>query len=123
MNFPHSIVRQSGLRVDRRCDDVKSLAAAVQAHFDLGFGTGVVVGNPIPAADELPHDIYERAVTAALNEAKLQGVKGRDVTPFLLERMRQLTEGRSVAVNESLLVNNARVAADLAVELSRRPPG
>ncbi len=121
--FPAFYMRQSGLRVDRRCDDVKSLAAAVRAHFDLGFGTGVVVGNPIPAADELPHEIYERAVTAALNEAKSQGVKGRDVTPFLLERMRQLTEGRSVTVNESLLVNNALVAADLAVELARRPPG
>jgi pseudouridine-5'-phosphate glycosidase len=115
--FPAFYRRNSGLRVDRRCDDVARLAAAVRIHFELGFGTGVVIGNPIPAADELPHEIYEQAIVAALAEARAQGVKGRDVTPFLLEQMRRLTEGKSVAVNESLLVNNARVAAELAVEL------
>ena len=118
--FPAFYRRQSGLRVDRRCDDIASLAAAVALHFDLGFGTGVVIGNPIPAADELPQDIYDRALKEALAAATAEGIKGRDVTPFLLDRMRLLTEGKSVLVNESLLVNNALVAADLAVELSRR---
>ena len=118
--FPAFYRRQSGLRVDRRCDDVASLAAAVRTHFDLGFGTGVVIGNPIPAADELPLEVYDRAMIEALSAAAAKGVQGRDVTPFLLERMRLLTEGESVAVNQSLLVNNALVAADLAVELSRR---
>jgi pseudouridylate synthase len=121
--FPAFYRRQSGLRVDRRCDDVAALAAVVRTHFDLGFGTGVVIGNPIPAADELPHEIYERAIVKTLAEARAQGVKGRDVTPFLLEHMRKLTEGKSVAVNEALLVNNARVAAELAVELAQQPPG
>jgi pseudouridylate synthase len=118
--FPAFYRRQSGLRVDRRYDDVGSLAAAVKKHFELGFGTGVVVGNPIPDADELPHEIYERAIVKSLAEARTQGVKGRDVTPFLLEHMRNLTEGKSVAVNEALLLNNARVAADLAVELAKQ---
>jgi pseudouridine-5'-phosphate glycosidase len=117
--FPAFYRRQSGLRVDRRCDDVAALAGAVRKHFDLGFGTGVVIGNPIPAADELPYEIYERAIVKALAEASTQGVKGREVTPFLLEHMRQLTEGKSVAVNEALLVNNMRVAAELAVEMAR----
>jgi pseudouridine-5'-phosphate glycosidase len=117
--FPAFYRRQSGLKVDRRCDDVASLASAVRAHFDLGFGTGVVVGNPISAADELPLDVYHRALTTALADAATLEVRGRDVTPFLLERMRLLTEGESVAVNQSLLVNNALVAADLAVELGR----
>jgi pseudouridylate synthase len=118
--FPAFYRRKSGLRVDRRCDDVASLATAVQMHFGLRFGTGVVIGNPIPVKDELPQDVYERALSSALAAASAEGVKGRDVTPFLLERMRVLTEGKSVRVNEALLVNNARVAAELAVEMGRQ---
>lgn len=117
--FPAFYRRASGLRVDRRCDTVADLAAAVRAHFELGFGTGVVVGNPIAAEDELPQQIYERALSSALAAANGQGLKGRDVTPFLLEQMRVLTAGKSVAVNEALLVNNARVAAGLAGEMAR----
>jgi pseudouridine-5'-phosphate glycosidase len=117
--FPAFYRRESGLKVDRRCDDIASLAAAVRMHFELGFGTGVVIGNPISAVDEMPLDVYNRAMTAALADAAAQDVRGRDVTPFLLERMRLQTAGESVAVNQSLLVNNARVAAHLAVELAR----
>ncbi len=117
--FPAFYRRKSGLRVDRRCDTLAALAAAVQMHFGLGFGTGVVIGNPIPAADELPQDVYERALSSALTAVSAEGIKGRDVTPFLLERMRVLTDGKSVAVNEALLVNNARVAAELAVEMAQ----
>jgi pseudouridine-5'-phosphate glycosidase len=117
--FPAFYRRQSGLRVDRRCDDVASLAGVVRTHSELEFGTGVVIGNPIPPSDELPFDVYENALSTALADAAAHGVTGRDVTPFLLERMRVLTAGKSVAVNESLLVNNARLAADLAVELAR----
>jgi pseudouridylate synthase len=118
--FPAFYRRESGLHVDRRCDDIASLAAAVRADFALQFGTGVVIGNPIPAADEMPREIHDRALAAAVGEAKLNGVQGRDVTPFLLERMRQLTEGKSVEANESLLLSNALVAAELAVELARQ---
>jgi pseudouridine-5'-phosphate glycosidase len=96
------------------------LAAAVRTHFALGFGTGIVIGNPIPADQELPQEVYDRALKSALTAATAQGVRGRDVTPFLLEQMRLLTDGESVAVNQSLLVNNAVVAADLAVELARQ---
>ena len=118
--FPAFYRRQSGISVDRRYNGMPALAAAVRTHFKLGFGTGVVIGNPIAAENELPHDIYEQALAAALEAAEKGGVKGRDVTPFLLEQMRQLTDGRSVAVNEALLVNNARVAAELAVEMGRQ---
>jgi pseudouridine-5'-phosphate glycosidase len=118
--FPAFYRRNSGLRVDRRCNDVAALAAAVRAHFDLDFDTGVVIGNPIPAADELPQDVYERALSSALTAVSAEGIKGRAVTPFLLERMRVLTDGKSVSVNEALLVNNARVAAQLAVEMAQQ---
>jgi pseudouridine-5'-phosphate glycosidase len=116
--FPAFYRRGSGLRVDGRCDDMVSLADAVRAHFALGTGTGVLVGNPIPAADEWPAGAYEAALSDAISASVRDGVRGRDVTPDLLERVRRLTGGDSVAVNRALLVNNARVAADLAVALA-----
>lgn len=117
--FPAFYRRDSGLPIDARFDRVPGLAAAVRAHFALGFGSGVVVANPVPAEHELPADVYEAGIAKALAEAQRQGVAGRDVTPFLLERLRELTDGRSVATNEALLLNNARLGARLALELCR----
>ena len=117
--FPAFYRRSSGLRVDRRCDTVAELAAAVRLHFELGPGTGVVVANPIPPEHEMPQDLYEAGLAAALTAADEAGISGRDVTPFLLDRMRALTAGTSIAVNRALLVHNATVAAQLAVALAR----
>ena len=116
--FPAFYRRSSGLRVDRGFDGIEPLAEAVRAHFALGFGTGVVVANPIPAEHELPREEYETALAAALRDASDAGVSGRAVTPFLLDRMRSLTGELSVAANRALLVNNAAVAADLAVAMA-----
>jgi len=116
--FPAFYRRRSGLGVDGRCDEVTALAGAVQAHFALGTGTGVLVANPIPAGHELPAETYDRALASALAAAERDGVRGRDVTPFLLDRMRLITGGESVEVNRVLLLNNARVAAELAVALA-----
>lgn len=116
--FPAFYRRSSGLRVDRGFDGIEPLAKAVRAHFALGFGTGVVVANPIPAEHELPREQYETALAAALRDASDAGVSGRAVTPFLLDRMRSLTGELSVATNRALLVNNAAVAADLAVAMA-----
>jgi pseudouridine-5'-phosphate glycosidase len=115
--FPAFYRRDSGLGVDRRFDDVGDLAAAVRAHFDLGLATGVVVANPIAAEHEMPAELYESALARALDEAAREGVRGRAVTPFLLERLRRLTEGVSVFSNRALLLGNARVAAALAAAL------
>jgi len=117
--FPAFHRRDSGLALDQRFDRMEDLAAAVRAHRDLGLGTGVLVGNPVPAKDEMPRDIYEGALTQALADLAREGVRGRAVTPFLLERMRVLTGDRSVATNRALLVDNARVGAELAGALSR----
>jgi len=124
--FPAFYRRSSGLRLDRRCPDVAAVAAAVRVHFELGLPTGVVVANPVPIAHEMPAETYERALAAALEAVEQAGVQGRDVTPFLLERMRALTGGTSVAVNRALLTHNAAVAADLAIALgpaAARPRG
>jgi pseudouridine-5'-phosphate glycosidase len=121
--FPAFYRRSSGLPVDRRMDTREELASAVRAHFALGLGTGVLVGNPIPVADELPAESYERALATALADAERQQVRGRDVTPFLLERLRALSAGESVRANLALLRNNARVAAQLATALAQQPEG
>ena len=114
--FPAFYRRESGLRVDRRCDSVAEVARIVRAHVALGFTSGLVIANPVPKADALPKDLYDAALGTALAEAAT--VTGRDVTPFLLEQMRALTGGASVRTNEALLLDNARVAADLAVALA-----
>ena len=113
--FPAFYRRSSGLPVDRRYDSIGELASAVRLHFSLGFGTGVLVANPIPIADEMPSELYDRALHAALSEAETRGLRGRAVTPYLLDRIHALTGGDSVRANVALLRHNAQVAAALAV--------
>lgn len=119
-DFPAFYRRSSGLRVDRRVDSIADLAAAVDAHFRLGLGTGVLVANPIPGSAEMPLDLYDQALQAALADMKAEGVRGRAVTPFLLDRLRVFTSGESVRTNLALLLHNARVAAQLATQLAGR---
>jgi pseudouridine-5'-phosphate glycosidase len=80
-----------------------------------------VVGNPIPEADELPLELYESALAQVLDEAEKQAVSGRDLTPFLLDRLRERTGGASVRANLALLKSNARLAGELACALAREP--
>jgi pseudouridine-5'-phosphate glycosidase len=117
--FPVFYRRSSGLSVDSRMDTIEELASAVRTHFALGLGTAVVIANPIPGSNELPTETYERALETALADAEVQDVRGRGVTPFLLERLRALTGGESVLANLALLRNNARVGAQLARALSQ----
>jgi pseudouridine-5'-phosphate glycosidase len=117
--FPAFYRRESDLPLDRRFESVDPLAEAVRAHFELGLATGVLVANPIPEAEQMPRELYDRALAEALAAAATQGIRGRAVTPFLLERMRVLTGGESVRANLALLRNNARVAASLASALNR----
>jgi pseudouridine-5'-phosphate glycosidase len=113
--FPAFYRRSTGLPVDRRFDSMTELASAVRLHLSLGLGTGVLIANPIPVADEMASELYERALHTALSQAEARGVRGRAVTPFLLDRMRAVTGRDSVRANVALLRHNARVAAALAV--------
>ncbi len=116
--FPAFYRRSSGLPVDRRVDSIAELAASVDAHFRLGLGTGLLVANPVPAADEMRPDLYDRALGTALADVQREGVRGRAVTPFLLARLSELTGGESIRTNLALLRHNARVAGRLARELA-----
>ena len=114
--FPAFYRRESGLPVDRRCATVAEVARVVRTHFDLGLTTGLVVANPVPEEAALPKDLHDAALAAA--RAGAAAARGRDATPWLLERMRVLTGDASVRTNEALLLANARAAADLAVALA-----
>ncbi len=115
--FPSFYRPDSGLPVDARFDDVAALAAALRAHWSL-MRTGAVVANPIPEPDALPAGVFEQALAGSLADAASEGVRGRDVTPFLLERLRARTGGATVRANLALLRHNARVAAGVAVALA-----
>ena len=119
-DFPAFWRRASGARVDRRFEDLTTLAIAIREHRALGTGTGVVVANPVPEADELDGAAYETALAGALEQVAARGIRGRDVTPFMLEHIQRSTDGRSLAANVALLHDNARVAGELAVALSER---
>jgi pseudouridylate synthase len=117
--FPAFYRRASGLPVDLRFEDFAALARAIETHWRLGFDSAVVVANPIPLEQEMPLELYESALATALAEAAERGVRGRAVTPFLLERLREETDGRSVFSNLALLRHNARVAGELAGAMVR----
>jgi pseudouridine-5'-phosphate glycosidase len=116
--FPAFWRRSSGLPLDQRFDDIAALARAVRAHHALGTGTGIVIANPIPEADELDEKVYEHALSSALAEVESKGVRGRDVTPRILAAMQQATGGAATRANVALLEHNAQVAGSLAAVLS-----
>ena len=116
--FPAFWRRSSGLKLDRRFDELKPLAAAIREHWALGTGTGVVVANPVPEADELDERAYDRALERALARVQKLGIRGRGVTPAILEAIQEATGGRATASNIALLEHNATVAGGLAVALA-----
>jgi pseudouridylate synthase len=116
--FPAFYCRSSGLAVPLRCDDVEALARGLDIQRRLGFQGGALIVNPIPEAAALPDELIESAVHDALQVAADAGIGGKDVTPFLLARIVELTHGRSVDANVALVLSNARLAAEVAVALA-----
>ncbi|MDJ0827042.1 MAG: pseudouridine-5'-phosphate glycosidase [Rhodobacter sp.] len=115
--FPAFWSRDSGLAAPLRLDGAKDIAASHRTRADLGLPGGQLVANPIPADAEIPRAEIEQAVATALSEAERQGIHGKAVTPYLLDRINTLTRGRSVEANIALVLNNARLAARIAKEL------
>lgn len=120
--FPAFYTRSSGYRVEYRCNAPSEIARALRAKWDLGLHGGVVVGNPVPEEHSLDPDHISGIIERALEDANLQGIKGKETTPFLLARIVELTGGRSLETNIELVVNNARLAAQIAVEFARLEP-
>jgi len=118
--FPAFWSRDSGLRAPLRMDSADEIAAAARMRAKLGLPGGQLVANPIPVEAEIARDVIGPVIEAALAEAAAQGIAAKAVTPFLLQRIFELTEGRSLAANIALVLNNARLGAAIAGALARK---
>ena len=118
-HFPAFTVHSSGLPIPARVDDVSELARVVTAHRDLGRSGGILTCVPVPLADSLDKEMIDAVIDGALRAASDAKIEGPKVTPFVLGAIAEATKGSSVVANLSLARNNARVAAELAVKLSR----
>lgn len=116
--FPAFFSRTSGLPVDHRVDTPEELAAVLAAHHAYGMRGGVLVANPIPLADALDGSDIDARIEQAVADAEVDGVTRKEVTPYLLERLNELTGGRSLTANIALIKNNAALAARTAVALA-----
>jgi pseudouridine-5'-phosphate glycosidase len=116
--MPAFFSSSSGLPVDVRLDTPEQVATLIQAHQSLGLQGGILITVPVPAADAFDPDEAEAAIAQATREADAQGIHGAQATPWLLRRVVQLTAGRSLRANVSLLRNNALIAGQVALALS-----
>lgn len=117
-DFPAFWSRSSGLKAPLRMDDPATIAAAHRMRATLGLPGGQLVANPIPPEAEIPRAEIMPVIETALAEAAAQGIAAKAVTPFLLQRIFELTEGRSLQSNIALVLNNARLAARIAAALA-----
>ncbi len=117
--LPAFYTRHSGFGVNYRIDTPEELAAAFQAKIACGLKGGMLVTNPIPEEYSMDADVINAAIEKALSEADKKGVHGKQCTPFLLAKVKDLTGGDSLAANIQLVLNNARLAALTAVTLSK----
>lgn len=115
--LPAFFTRKSGFKVDYRMDSPEEIAAAVKAKDALGLSGGMLVANPVPEEYSMDPDKIEAVISEAVEEAKALGIAGKKVTPFLLEKIRNVTGGDSLFTNVKLVLNNAALAAKIAAEL------
>ena len=115
--LPAFYTTDSVLQVDYRLDSAREIAQALHAKWAMGLAGGMVVANPVPAEHAMPQQQVDAAIAQALREADEQGIGGKQSTPFLLARVAALTGGDSLATNIALVLDNARLAAGIAVEL------
>ncbi|MGJ3241299.1 MAG: pseudouridine-5'-phosphate glycosidase [Anaerolineae bacterium] len=116
-SLPLFYTRESYLPIDVRIDEPQQAAAVIRAAHTLNAQHGILIAVPVPEQDALSADFAESAIEQATREAEAQDIHGKDVTPFVLARVAELTEGQSIRANRALLANNARVAADIARSL------
>jgi pseudouridine-5'-phosphate glycosidase len=107
--------RESDFDVDYRIDDAAGVAAVMRVRRELGIQGGMLVTNPIPLEHSMKRSVIDTAIETAVAEAEAQRIVGKDISPFLLGRIVELTGGASLDANVQLVLNNARVAADIAI--------
>lgn len=117
--LPAFYTRESDFAVNFRADSADEVAAMMRAKWDLGLRGGAVIANPIPVEDAMEASFINGIIAEALAEAEAQGIAGKNVTPFLLGKVKELTEGKSLEANIALVKNNARIGAGIAVSLQK----
>jgi pseudouridylate synthase len=115
--FPAFYSRSSGLVLDSRMDSPGEIASVARSQWEMGVKTAILVVQPPPGENDIPAADIERSISKAVAEAKSKGIRGPAVTPFLLDRVKSLTGGKSMEINLSLLINNAKLAAQIAIAL------
>lgn len=116
--LPAFYTRTSPFKVNVRVEDEIEAASMIRTKWELGLKGGVVIANPIPESDALEEEFINGVIEAALNEAKEKQIAGKNVTPFLLSKVKELTEGSSLVANIALVKNNAEVGSKIAVQLN-----
>lgn len=117
--LPAFYTRTSPFNVNFRIDEPGLVADMIRTKWELGLKGGVVIANPIPEEDAMEESYITNIIETALNEAKTNGISGKNVTPFLLSKVKELTEGSSLTANIALVKNNAEVGSKIAVELNK----
>ncbi len=118
--FPAFYSRESGLKASLQLDSPEEIVEFARTHWEVGVRSAVLVCNPVPAASAIPHKEMEPLIAAASREAVQKKIGGKALTPFLLDHLRVMTEGRSLATNLALLLNNAHLAGRIAQAFSAR---
>jgi pseudouridine-5'-phosphate glycosidase len=116
--FPAFYSRESGLPVSIRLDSPEEIVQFAETHWHLGFRSAILVANPVPASSAFPAHQINAMIARAQQEAELQNIHGQKLTPYLLSRITELTSNASLKTNIDLLLNNARLAAQIACKFS-----
>lgn len=120
---PAFYARSSGFPVDYKVDDAAAAAAALQAKYDLGIDGAVLITNPVPEEHAMAREEIDGLIEEALSEMNNRGITGKETTPFLLARIAERTSGKSLDANIELVLNNAKLAAEIAADYSRLADG
>jgi pseudouridylate synthase len=118
-DFPAFYTRKSGFKVPMRVNNPQDCAKVLKTKWDLKLDGGVIIANPIPEQYEAQRENIDKAIELALFEADKNGIKGKEVTPYLLDKVKDITSGKSLEANMALVKNNALLAAQIAVEYSK----
>ena len=116
---PAFFTRKSGIKLGYRMDSAEEIARTLHAKSEMGLQGGMLVTNPIPEEYSMDEKVIGEAIDKAVKEAEDRGIKGKDITPFLLDKIQKITGGNSLASNIELVLNNARLASEIAVQLSK----
>ena len=117
--LPAFYTRKSGFNLDYKIDSPEELAELLHTKWELGLNGGAVIANPIPEEYSMDSEVINKVIENAILEADKLGIKGKDTTPFLLDKIQKLTEGSSLKANIELVFNNTKLATQIATELSK----